>query len=201
VKVPSPTGRGRLLCRSGLLTLSIESLRQPPSKSCVVEWPSHLVPVCRASSVGGGRAPISTVQLSRPIPGTTPCHSIMTKACLPDHDGVVPHPFARTDWWNSAPYCHSRGTAPPVTGVVGPVRQVDSGVRPYPHHLLPRTVSVQGLADPRPCQSGVVTRVWWSPVGALVQNHDVDPGPGRPSVRDAGGGSYRPVGTMGLGGL
>jgi hypothetical protein len=39
------------------------------------------------------------------------------------------------------PTATTEGIAPPVIGVVGPVWQVDSGVHPYPQHLLPRTVS------------------------------------------------------------
>jgi hypothetical protein len=41
----------------------------------------------------------------------------------------------------------ARGTATPVVGVVGPVRQVDFGVHPYPPHLLLEPASMQGPAD------------------------------------------------------
>jgi hypothetical protein len=52
-RVPSPAGRGRQLCQSGPPTLSVGVLRRPPSKSCVVEWLSCLVPARRTLSVGG----------------------------------------------------------------------------------------------------------------------------------------------------
>jgi hypothetical protein len=55
--------------------------------------------------------------------------------------------------------CGSKGTVASVEGVVGLVQQVDSSIRPYPQHLLPRTISAQGLAGPRPRQSGAATRV------------------------------------------
>jgi hypothetical protein len=56
-------------------------------------------------------------------------------------------------------YYGSKGDCSPVEGVVGPIQQVDPGVHPYPHHMLSRTVSAQGLAGPRPCQSEVAIHV------------------------------------------
>jgi hypothetical protein len=41
-------------------------------------------------------ASIGTVRLSRPIPGASPGHSVMTGEFRPYHDDVTPRPFART---------------------------------------------------------------------------------------------------------
>jgi hypothetical protein len=88
--------------------------------------------------------------------------------------------------------------------MVGPVRHVDSDVRPYPQFLLPRTVSTQSLAGPQPRQSGKVTHAWWSPVGTLIQDHGMDLRPSHPLGRGHGSRLLQTgwlVGTMGLGGL
>jgi hypothetical protein len=67
--------------------------------------------------------------------------------------------------------------------MVGHVWQVDSGVGPDPQHLLLRTVSAQGLAGRRPCQSGAAIRVQRSRVGPLIQDHGMNLEPGRPLGR------------------
>jgi hypothetical protein len=46
-------GQSHQLCQSGLSTLSVGAFRWPPSNSCVMGWPSYLVPVHHTPSVGG----------------------------------------------------------------------------------------------------------------------------------------------------
>jgi hypothetical protein len=148
--------------------------------------------------VGRGRACADKYGTTvMPRPGATRCHSVVTEACPPDRDGIVPHPLARTGRWYSTPCCHSRGGYnPPWRGCLVVYDRLTLRLililRTY---LLARK---SGLASRPACRSGRRARVRRSPVGVLGQRLGTNPAPNHSHSRGYGPRSSRQSCQSGL---